>query len=460
MNRTYRVGLVIGVAGWLVLLLVLAAGLSRQGGGAAAAEQPNIIFIMVDALRADHISANGYGRDTTPNLDAWVATPGATFTDATSASAWTFPANAAMLTGRMPSSLGITFGSDGSRLPADETLLAEHLRAAGYVTAGFVSSYYVWARFGFDQGFDTYAHTTGDDRADEVNQLARSWLDTHWAGESRTEPLFLYLYYFDPHTHYDPPPPYDTLYDSDYTGPLTGEAYGHGEPVVSGEIVPTPRDVEHLIALYDGEIAYWDAQLGEMLTYLQGLGLLENSIIVVSSDHGQMFGEHDRWIHRNSLYEEVLRVPLLLRFDGVVPGDTAVSAPVHAIDITPTLLDMLGLPLPAKLQGMSLLPLLQGAPASGDRPIYSELDAVTDPAHSAYWIAPKANLYALKQAGWKYVHAAGLREGDLLLEVGETSVYEGDNRLGAEPARADALYTQLHEAFGLPSRFQFLPLVD
>lgn len=450
----------------LVAVLVLlgcraaTATQARDVGPQAAQSAPNVIFIMVDSLRSDHVSAYGYGRDTTPNLDAWVAAQGVRFTEATAPSSWTYPTNAAILTSHTPSSIDVVYGDMNGRLPEAETLLAEYLHEAGYATAGFVSAFWVWERFGFNQGFDHYVHTRGD-RADEVNQLAMTWLDDNWtAVQAAGKPLFLYLYYFDPHTYYDAPPPYDTLYDSTYTGTLTAAAYAHGEPVVSGVIVPTARDVEHLIALYDGEIRYWDEQMGQMFAYLDGLGVLDNSVIVVTSDHGQMFGEHGKWVHRNSLYEEVLRVPLLLRYPGVVTADTAVSAPVQGMDITPTILDLLNLPVPDHMQGDSLVPLLQGDTWPADRPIYSEMDSVTDPAHPAYWIAPRTDLFAVKQAGWKYVHALGGRSDDLLLQVGDSSVYEGPNEIAAEPEKAAALYDDLVRRFNLPTEFLFLPSVD
>jgi len=115
----------------------------------------------------------------------------------------------------------------------------------------------------------------------------------------------LYLYYFDPHVWYNPPAPYDTLYDATYTGTLTADVYQDSRPVVEGNLILTPRDIEHLIALYDGSITYWDTHFGEMMAFLDSMGLLANSIVILTSDHGEMFGEHGLWAHRGSLYEEI-----------------------------------------------------------------------------------------------------------------------------------------------------------
>jgi arylsulfatase A-like enzyme len=423
-------------------------------------DQPHIIFIVVDAVRADHLSGAGYARPTTPNVDTRLVTPGALFADVTSASSWTYPANAAMLTSHTPRRIGVDWASHTGSIPESQTMLAEYLHDAGYATAGFISAYWMQEKFGFDQGFDAYTFTA-ENRAANINQLAMEWLDINWQPpKSDSQPLFLYLYYFDPHTYYTPPPPYDIMYDNTYTGTLTGEVYMHGQQVVSGDIVPTERDIEHLIALYDGEITYWDAQFGQMLDFLDGKGLLQNSIIVLTSDHGQMFGEQGKWVHHNSLYEEVLRVPLVLRYPGVITPGTVITAPVHHMDVTPTILDLLGLPAPEQMEGTSLLPLLQGQPAPASRPLYSEMNTVPGPDHPAAWISPATDLYAVRQDSWKYIHALGSRGDDELRQVGPISIYEGENMIVQEPETAAAYYQNVIDWFALPTQFLYLPFVD
>ena len=423
--------------------------------------RPNIIYIMVDSLRADHVSAYGYERETTPNLDAVVADQGVVFTEATVVAPWTYPSNAAMLTSRMPSDIGVDWPDNDTRIPESEMMLAEFLQEAGYYTAGFTGPFYAEGRFGFDQGFDVYMKPAGENRANDINDLAMGWLSATWtAGLSGTQPLFLYLYYYDPHSWYDPPPPYDTMYDSTYTGTLTAEVYGHGKIVVTGQYTPTQRDIEHLLALYDGEITYWDFRLGEMFDYLDSIDLLEESIILVTSDHGQMFGEHGKWLHRNSLYEEVLRVPFLLRYRDLITPGQVITTPVQTLDVTPTLLDLAGLPVPDTMQGMSLLPLAQGAVMTESRPIYSEIEKITDPEHIVYWIAPHTEMYSVKQDGWKYIHTLGLGERDELFQVEPLSIYERENQIDNEPALAEALYQELVGRFSLPTEFLYLPVVE
>ena len=425
--------------------------------------QPNIVFIVVDALRADHVSSYGYHRQTTPNVDAWVAEKGTLFSDVTAASSWTNPSNGALLTSHIPSSIDTVWSDMDRRIPAEEMLLAEYLQNAGYYTAGFVSNWWLQARFGYDQGFDVFGKTAGPNltRASTLNDLATEWLDQNLVDiDNDGQPLFLFLYYLDPHTWYDPPPPYDTKYDNTYTGTLTAEIYGHGHEVVSGETIPSQRDIEHLIALYDGEISYWDFYLGEMLKQLEDNGVLDNSIVVITSDHGQVFGEHGKWVHRNSLYEEVLRVPLLISYPGTVTAGQVFTTPVHMMDITPTLLDMVGLAVPSHMDGESLLPLMQGAAAAEGRLIISEMAGETDPNSDAYWIAPHTNLYSVKKEGWKLIHAQQATQQDELYAVRPSSVYEQENLVSQEAVKSAELFQELQEWFGVPDRFLFLPVVE
>jgi hypothetical protein len=220
---------------------------------------PNVILIIVDTLRSDHVSSYGYHRDTTPNLDALVTDMGVRFEDATSMSPWTCPSNAATMTGRSPTSLGASWETIPNTVPQDANTLAEYLHDAGYYTAGFANTYCVKGKLGFDQGFDMYDDSLSDHtsaykaRAHMVNDQVTSWLTNTWtSGLSGTQPLFLFIYYFDPHSWYDPLPPYDELYiDPTYDGPfLDPSVYKDGQVVVSGEIVPTEQDVEHLIGMF------------------------------------------------------------------------------------------------------------------------------------------------------------------------------------------------------------------
>jgi arylsulfatase A-like enzyme len=422
---------------------------------------PAIILIIVDALRHDHVSAHGYARSTTPNLDAWIADQGVLFHNATSPSPWTFPANAALMTGRTPYQLGASWTN--TSLPANVATLPQYLHAAGYYTAGFVSNSFVSAGRGFGRGFDLYDGSAIHPNsyqgiAGELNTLVFDWLSA-WDPAAQTQPLFLFLYYMDPHSWFDPPPPYDTLYDPDYDGPLTPEVFRDGQDVVAGLIVPTERDIEHLLALYDGEISYWDDHLGQLLGTLQGYGLLDEALVAVTSDHGELFGEHGKWIHGNCLYEEVLRVPLLMRYPGFIAPGQAITAPVQNVDLMPTILDWSGIPLPPELRAVSLRPLLEGRTGPATRDLFSEIDAVPDPSHWNYWNRPPEGLYSVQREPWKYIHHVDNVAADELYQLNASSPYETDNLIQSEPVLAEELRQALFEWFRLPRAKGYIPFV-
>jgi arylsulfatase A-like enzyme len=424
---------------------------------------PNVILIIVDTLRSDHVSAHGYSRPTTPNLDTLIAAEGVLFHSASVSAPWTCPSNAAVMTGRSASAVGSTWETIGKTIPPGEHTLAEHLYDAGYYTAGFTSGpYCVNGALGFDQGFDRYddsfaANTSPNKaRAEEVNDLVIDWLDNTWvAGLGGTKPLFLFVYYFDPHTWYDPPPPYDTLYDPDYSGPLTPELFGHGQTAKSGELVLSERDLEHLVALYDGEITYWDFHLGQLLNHLNGINLLENALVIITADHGEMLGEHGEWSHAGSLYEEVLRVPLLMRYTGVITPGMKINTPVQTMDLMPTVLDYINIPISDELQALSLRSVIEGTAATNTRSIFSEVDGITDPNHSLYWAAPRDDLRAIRQDEWKLIYHRGQYDGDELYQLKPNSLYETDNLIQQQPDRVRQLHFDLLSFF-FPQRI-YLP---
>jgi arylsulfatase A-like enzyme len=362
-----------------------------------------------------------------------------------------------MLTGRMPTRIRMNdWASLTASVPPEEVMLAEALRAGGYHTVGFVNNFFLDQQFGMAQGFDHYQRLVDSEKAEDLNQMAFDWLDV--GGVAGDKPLFLFMYYYDPHSWYDPPPPYDTLYDASYTGGLTPDIFQHGEKIVSGEIVPSERDVEHTIALYDGEITYWDAQLNQLLNRLAAEGLLNYAMVVVTSDHGQMFGEHDKWVHRNSLYEEVLRVPLFLRFPGALPANKVIDAPVFTADLMPTILYLAGLPIPAGLDGANLVPMIQGLDEElAERPIYAEMDGEPLPSSLGYWIAPRNDLRSVKEDGWKYIFEVNNPGGNELFEVQPDSVYEDANLIAEYPQKAEVYQEMLYDWFRLPTYFNFVP---
>jgi arylsulfatase A-like enzyme len=442
-----------GLAGLFALasLLSMSAPADRRAA-AVPATRPNVIVITVDTLRADHLPAYGYARDTTPNLDAYVTNQGAVFADVTSPAPWTCPANGGLSSGRDPTRLDISWTSWANALRPDVDTLAEYLHGAGYVSAGFATNGYASARTGFAQGFDYFdgtlvTSTHSIPLATAVTDHAIAWTQTY----SASGPLFLWLYYMDPHTWYNPPPPYDVQWDSTYTGTVTPAVYDDGYGVITGQLVLTPRDLQHVLALYDGEISYTDAEIGRMLAYLDSRRLLDNAVIVFTADHGEMFGEHGKWIHANSLYEELLRVPLIVRYTGVITPGLVVTAPVQSMDLMPTLLDYLAIPITgtAPLQGISLRPLIEGPPPDRARPVYSEVDAMNDPNHWAYLNAPRVDLRSMREGDWKYIFHVTEPVSDELYLLNPASPYETINLIQSEPARAARMRQAIMNWFGI-----------
>lgn len=449
---------------WLVF--VMAVGWLNLGAPAVArarapgtvpplvTTRPDVILLIgIDTLRADHLPAYGYFRSTTPNLDYYVASQGRVFLGATSSSPWTFPGNGAVHTALSPFRNGLSWQPFQYPLPARATTLAELMHEGGYRTAGFISNLFVSHYTGFAQGFDhfddsllTYPQENPGCAAALTDRVI-TWTDQL----TQTGPLFLFMWYVDPHTWYNPPPPYDLAYDPVYTGTLTPAAYGGGNSAA----VTSPRDLEHLLALYDGEISFTDEQIGRLLAYFDGRGMLEDALVVVYADHGELFGEHDLWAHGNSVYEDLLRVPLMIRYTGVVTPGRGITTPVQSFDAMPTILDYAGIPIPAGLDGVSLRPLLEGAAPPDARPIYGEVDAVTDPAHWQYWNASRFDLRSMRLGDWKYIHHVGDEGNDELYRLNPDPPYETENLILSEPARAAAMRQQLQNYYMI--NFTYLP---
>ncbi|MCP4360748.1 MAG: sulfatase [Chloroflexi bacterium] len=467
-RQLINIGVILFGLSLLMVTIMLLGHFGTNNNNVMAADErttlPNIILIIVDTLRINHVSTYGYARPTTPHLDGRIAQEGVRF-EAHTSSPWTCPSNAALMTGRIPSETGASWETIGDTLPDSEKTLAEYLHEAGYYTAGFTSRpYCIRGDLGFNQGFDHYDdglannNTNGPVRAADLNLLVTDWLSASWTPViSGSQPLFLFTYYFDPHTEYDPPPPYDILYDAAYTGTLTPAIFGHGETAKSGQLVLSARDLQYLNALYDGEITYWDFYLGQLLDELESRHLMQNTLIIVTTDHGEMLGEHGEWSHAGSLYEEVVRVPMLMRYSGVISPGLAVTVPVQTMDLMPTILDYVGLSMPTNLQAVSLRPFIEGSrPYTSSRPIYSEVDAVVDPDNPLFWASPPDDLRSVNLDGWKYIHHLNQPTASQLYQLQTASIYEKNNLIGQEPEKHNQLRWHIMDTF-LPHQL-YLPV--
>jgi len=325
--------------------LLTAAGCERAAPGGGAGGPRNLLLLTVDTLRADHLGAYGYARDVSPELDA-LARESVRFERAQSSSSWTLPGLASVFTARYTSSHGCWYSN--SRLDEDERTLAELLAARGWDTAAVASHVFLARRHGLGQGFGEYdeelVFEAGESHlavsSPAVSDKGVAWLEAR-AGAAGGAPWFLWLHYFDPHHRY-----------LAHAG--VSEAFG----------TEADRD------LYDGEIAFTSRAIGRVLERLDGLGLADDTIVVLLADHGEEFGEHGGWMHRRTLYREVLRVPLLFRVPGIEPA--VVDDVVSVVDVLPTLLELLDVAPPDGIDGRSLVPLLRGEPLE-PRPALAEL---------------------------------------------------------------------------------------
>ncbi|MCE2559465.1 MAG: sulfatase [Acidobacteria bacterium] len=311
----------------LVLLFVSLAGCGDDRAvGGPADRRPNVVLYVVDTVRADRLGVYGYEKPTSPRLDAFAA-GAVVFENAYAQSSWTRPAMASLFTGLLPPAHR-TVGRR-SVLPEDVTTLAEILAANGYEGMGLVRNPNVGRAFGFAQGFTRFRS--------EDRERVRLWLDER---QDAGVPFFLYLHAIDPHGPYDPAPEFEQMFDA-------GDAPAHYRTVRyllelnGGEAEPDEGTAEALSRLYDAEVAQNDRAFGELLDELEARGLAEDTAVIHVSDHGEEFEEHGRWEHGVSLYEEVLRIPLVMRLPGV-PAQR-VEPPAQHVDVLPTLLGYLGI---------------------------------------------------------------------------------------------------------------------
>jgi arylsulfatase A-like enzyme/uncharacterized membrane protein YbhN (UPF0104 family) len=361
------------LVGGIVLLTALIALLVGNPAGAAPgharpapnAEAGNILFIVVDTLRADHLPAYGYENGRTPNLDAF-AQDAIRFEHAYANASWTRPSFASMLTGRYASSHSTMLKDDG--LPSELVTLPEALRDSGYTTHGIVTNLNVTPYYNFHQGFDEYHYlepefvlgaddasaklilvqvlrrgierwrafrnivtpgTTYRD-AETVNHHLTAWLD-----RTPRAPWFAFVGYMDPHDPY-------------HEHPYNGRGYAR-----AAHEHPDVDEAPELRRLYDGEITYWDEHFGRLIEDLKRRGLYDDLTIVITSDHGEEFGEHGGFWHGTTLYDEQLHVPLFIKLPGNTRGGTSVGHWVQSIDLMPTLLMRCGIDVPEGVQGVN-----------------------------------------------------------------------------------------------------------
>jgi arylsulfatase A-like enzyme len=381
-------------------LLVGACGSRTEDAAAGprvSGPPPDIILVSIDSLRFDHLGCYGYEKPTSPNIDR-IAKEGVRCASAVSTTSWTLPAHAALLTGLFDSTHGLV--DNGLRLTEERPTLAAVLRGNGYQTGGFFGGPYLDPGFGFGHGFmhyescmsplpndstgrestaapDSSSHpssTTSSGSAASSDalptraDLERSHSDitgsrtleavTRWLGrEVDQRPLFLFVHLWDVHYDYNPPREYVETFDPGYAGALDASNLMKN-PAVNAHMAP--RDFDHLVALYDGEIRFTDDILGRILSVVEKRGRMSNTLLVITADHGEEFFEHGGKGHQRTLFDEVVRVPLIVRWPGHLEAGRVVGEEVRLVDLMPTILASAGITKQPIMQGRDILALLRG----------------------------------------------------------------------------------------------------
>jgi len=398
---------------------VLPGGLLINGcSGGKTGQRPNVLLISLDTVRRDHCSVYGYKHDTTPNLIK-LAKQGSLFDLAYSPASTTSPSHATMFTSLYPVTHRVV--KNGLEFSDKYETLAEILKGQGYQTAAFVSTFVLHSKFGYAQGFEffddefllqegkTYVkewegnklNDAFDRRAPYTTARAINWLKNK---RDSSKPFFMFVHYFDPHNPYDPPEPFKSSF-----APRNVSA----------------SDVDREKGNYDGEIAFTDKSCNDLIEQIGRMGLKDDTLIVIVSDHGEGLMQHGYLYHGMDIYEESIRVPMIFIFPGRIEKGAVFKQPVGLVDLAPTILDLLDIRKqnPA-FQGQSLAPaLLLGTELDMERPIY---------LHRGYFVEKwmdkrriKGEQFGVRIGRWKYI--VGDEEGTKELFNLETDPREKNN---------------------------------
>jgi arylsulfatase A-like enzyme len=334
------------------------------------APPPNIVLISIDTLRADHLSCYGYSNSITPTMDR-LAGDGILFEKAISQSSWTLPSHASMLTGLYPIEHGCN-AVQGVTLSPKVNTIAEYLSNSGYRTMAVTSTLLVSRAYGLGQGFERF-HFSQSATADDLIDVATRFVSDH-----QDEPFFLFLHLFDPHHPYTAPEAYRSMFVSDAEFKEVDGNLDHIWPEGGATMIEAHK-LDILRRLYDAEIRFTDVELGRFIDTLSTLDLLNRTAIILTSDHGESFGENGEFYHGSALYNQQIHVPLILRYPGRISAGQRSKRVVEASSqILPSIMDLANLPIPESLAAGSLL-----APAPDENGLaHSETSFPYEPQYS------------------------------------------------------------------------------
>jgi arylsulfatase A-like enzyme len=445
----------------------LMPAIAATGEGAPigpAPARPNVLLIVMDTVRADHLSSYGYPKRTAPNLER-LASEGVLFEQAISAGSWTLPSHATLFTGLYARDHLTTAAN--WKLDAGFETLAEVLGAAGYRTAGFSNNPWISDAFGLTQGFATFLdmwrdssrRRDGDDGAARTNELVLDWLDS--AGRDR--PFFVFVNFMEPHLPYAPPEAFARRFVPGGTPPdLLAELRGWKHPRELGYVlrVPgygvTPEQFRILGALYDAEIACLDSKIDDLVRGLEARGLLDDTLLIVTADHGEHLGDHELMDHKMSVYDALIHVPLILRYPPRVPQGVRIRGLVQTNDVFPTVLGLCGVARKAP-RGAFPLPLRE-ADTVRDRAV-TEFGPPTEFLRIANGQFPGSSLsrfdrslVAIRESRYKYIWSSDGRSElyDLVSDPGEDHDLAAE-REGVRQRLHERLVTFREDASGGPS---------
>lgn len=344
---------------------------------ADTAARPHVILVSLDTLRLDHLDACGHQRLTAPHLNR-LLDESVFFSAAIAPSHWTMPSHMSLFTSLSPDIHQVTKTEGTARLSEGVPTLAGQLREAGYLTAGFATCGFLKGNLGFDRGFDLYCLRYNN--AWLQNRLVRDWIWTN-----RHQDQFIFLHYFDVHSDYrtlpyNAPFGFDALFGGPGPEKTFSGCSSDGESCASAYltrlnregVLLEPEERRAISVMYDRGIRQLDFQLAKLVTWLKAQGLWDQTLVILLSDHGEEFQEHGKLLHAQ-LFNELTCVPLIVKFPGGKHGGKRIDTPVEIIDVAPTILSLLGLPVPGMMQGRDLTPLVEGRPAteSGEQLLFS-----------------------------------------------------------------------------------------
>ncbi len=428
---------------WILIGAIATVTMSLMPGHLRGQARPpmNVILISLDQLRADQVHCLGNPRLTTPNLDR-LAEHGVRFSHFYSVAPWTAPSYSSLMTSEYPSMHGVTLmWRPGDQLiDASTPVLAEIFKAHGYHTAAFVNNG-VAGKALTGRGFDEYDQGQPNGQVKDITQRGGEaynlapettgkvmpWLDQH-----RGQPFFLFVLYLEPHSPYNPPPE-DDIFKTDAYPDETNTGYNlKGGHLFRLAMLGDQKAIERLYELYDGKIHFVDRYVGELMDHLKQIGLSENTLVVLTSDHGEMLYSHPNdfltFDHR-SLYDPVMHVPLIMAGPGL-PKGKLVSALASNVDTAPTILNLAGIAPPADAEGHSLVPVIDGKVQSLNQYVYGEEDVMIP-------------LRSVRTAQYKLIENLWTGKFQLFDVVHDPA--ERDDLFDKEPAVQADLQHHLHE---------------